>query len=342
MNNQDYYKVLGLTKEASASEIKSAYRKLALKHHPDHNPDNQKESENKFKEISEAYGVLGDPEKKSSYDQFGHSPRQGWNIKSDFSAEDMFSWFFSGQKKQQRGTDVRVQVAVSLEEVATGATKEFTFNRRKQCNSCSGLGGEGSTCKTCQGYGHVRQNRGMWQVTTECPKCRGKRIELTSKCSECQGNGYIKESRRIKLNIPVGINSGNILNVKGEGELNTESKIYGNLLCQIQVQPHKIFERHGRDIICEKIISFTQACLGCSIIAPTLLAGKTELLTVPAGTQNGHIFKLDGRGFPRPGSKSRATAGDQYIHIKIDVPKKLSKKTIDLLKELEKDTRNSN
>ncbi len=336
MGKRDYYQVLGLSTGASSGEIKSAYRKLALKHHPDKNPKNPKESEEKFKEISEAYSVLSDPEKRSVYDQYGHNPRQSFGF-GNVDPESIFSMFFGGERRSQRGSDIRIQLALSLEDVAKGPQKDVQFNRKKQCSSCSGMGGDGSTCNTCHGYGQVQQSQGMWQVTTTCPRCQGAKIQVTNKCTVCKGEGYLNEPKNIKIDIPVGVSQGSVLRIKGEGEINAQSKNRGSLLCHIQVLPHKIFERDKSNIICEKKITFTQACCGAKIVVPTLLSGKTEM-NIPAGTQSGQVFKLAGRGLPRVNSTSRTKGkGDQYVYVKVDVPKKLSQKATKLLKEFAKE-----
>ncbi len=347
---RDYYEVLGVSKNASQDEIKKAYRKLALKYHPDRNKGN-KEAEDKFKEAAEAYAVLSDPQKRMQYDQFGHnlggSGFSGFNNASDiFSSfgdifEDFFDIesFFGGRRsgarrgsRGRRGSDLQYKLALTLEEAAKGHDTTIEINKLETCPSCGGSGAaKGSrkeVCQTCQGSGQVRISQGFFSIAKPCHVCGGTGERIVNPCPECRGEGRILKKKKIHLKIPAGVDTGSRLKVAGEGEAGINGGPSGNLYVYIEVLPHRLFKREEDNIYYDAEISFAQAALGVQIEVPTL-DGKV-LLKVPAGTQYGKLFRLSGKGIPNLHGYGR---GDQYVRIKISTPKKLTAEEKDLLRK---------
>ncbi|CAN5821561.1 molecular chaperone DnaJ [soil metagenome] len=343
MAERDYYEVLGVDRSAPAEEIKRAYRRLAMQHHPDRNPDDPEAIE-KFREASRAYEVLHDPEMRRRYDQFGHagvgSAGAGFG---DFDLSDALRAFmrdFGGfedlfgrtrgrggrSRGPLRGSDVQTRLRVSLEEVATGVEKTIRVKLLQRCETCEGkgsAGGEPVTCPTCQGAGEVRQAQrsifGQFVSVHACPRCDGQGKIVTDPCRSCGGEGRLREERRIKVRIPAGVESGNYLTLRGEGNVGPRGGPQGDLLIVIEVETHPLFERHGDDVLLDLGISFPQAALGAEIEVPTL--DGTAALEVPAGTQSGDVLRLPGRGIPRLGGGPR---GDQLAQVSVWVPTRLS------------------
>lgn len=344
---QDYYDTLSVGRDASQNEIKKAYRKAALKHHPDRNKDNVEAAETKFKEVAEAYEVLSDSNKKEIYDQYGHEGLQGrgytpagadWH---NINVEDLIRGFgFGGfSSRPRRGSDIQIGIPITLEEVAKGCKKNISFARFDKCDTCKGAGGTGISCPSCNGYGkvEVQHQHGFQQVRmiTECRTCEGTGNKITKECSTCNGQG-MKESRpSIDIKIPAGMEHGQALTIKGQGHKDEFDIPRGHVHCVIQVTPHEIFQRKGAHLFCSKSISFTQACLGGKVDVPTIL-GETVALKVPTGTQPGQVLRLKGKGLPH----SSGRKGDQLVKVNIVVPKKVSTDAAKLLREFDKKTRN--
>lgn len=342
----DYYEILGVSRDATESELKSAYRKLAHKYHPDKNPGN-KEAEESFKKASEAYGVLSDAQKRAQYDRFGHAGMgghaedfsQGINIQDIFG--DIFGDFFGGgggQRKRsraERGSDLRYNLQISFQEAAFGVEKEFTIDRLENCSTCSGSGAKpGSkkeTCNSCQGSGEIRMQKGFFAVSQTCPTCHGQGTRITDPCSACKGSGRERHSRTIKVKVPAGIEPDMQLRYAGEGEGGINGGPRGDLYIAVSIDSHPIFERDGANILCEVPISFSTAALGDKIDVPTL-DGKVQM-SIPAGTQSGATFRLKEKGIVRMRSGNNNKRGDQLVTVRVEVPKKLSVRQKELLKE---------
>lgn len=345
MAKKDFYEVLGLQKGASDEEIKKAFRKLAIKYHPDKNQGN-KEAEEKFKEINEAYQVLSDPEKKARYDQygdadFGGNGYGGYNAEgfdfSDFGGfGDIFDSFFGGggggrRKKggPARGADLEYTVTLTFEEAVAGVEKEISISRNEKCETCGGTGAkkgtEPKTCDKCGGTGQVRVQRntplGSFMSMNTCDKCGGKGTIISDPCQECKGAGKIRRNRKITVNIPAGVDTGNVIPMRGQGEDGTAGGPAGDLYVNIRVMPHKVFKRKGYDIFMDSHISFSKAALGVELKVPTI-DGDVKY-SVPPGTQPGTVFRLKGKGVPRVNGHGR---GDQYVNVVVDIPKTLSAK----------------
>lgn len=346
---RDYYEVLGVAKTADGEEIKRAYRRLAMKYHPDRNEGEGKaEAEIKFKECAEAYEVLSDSTKRQRYDQYGH---QGVGASHDYAhmdPNDIFSIFndiFGGMGGRgggggrqrggpARGYDLEATVELTLTEVANGAEKTLEFERAETCEKCSGSGAKpGSSpvvCQTCGGRGQVAQQGfgGMFRMVTACPHCRGRGSVVKDHCPSCRGAGKVNKPRKITVKVPAGVHEGQAVRIAGEGEAGEQGGPPGDLHCHIVVKPHSIFGRQGNDLVCQIPISFATAALGGELEVPTL-RGKGKL-DVPSGSQHGEVFKIKGEGLPdlRNGRK-----GDQLVQVLIEVPKKLTDKQKTLLKE---------
>jgi molecular chaperone DnaJ len=352
---RDYYEVLGVTRTADGEEIKRAYRRLAMKYHPDRNDGESKaEAEIKFKECAEAYEVLADPAKRQRYDQFGHQGVAGMG-QHDFShmdVGDIFSMFDeifgglgggfgrsagggrAGAHRPARGFDLETQVELTLAEVATGAEKTIEFERQDNCEACKGTGAKPGTspivCPQCGGQGRVAQQGfgGMFRMVTTCPNCRGRGSIVRDHCPNCGGTGRTLKKRVVTVKIPAGVHEGQAVRIVGEGEAGDNGAPAGDLHCYIAIRPHPVFTRHNNDLVCQVPISFTQATLGGSIDVPTL-KGKEEL-DIPAGTQHGEVFKLKGKGLPDIRSYRN---GDEVVQILIEIPKKLTERQKQLLRE---------
>jgi len=346
---RDYYDVLGVTRNASEQEIKSAYRKLALQHHPDRNPNN-KEAEERFKEAAEAYSVLSDSQKRGQYDRFGHagvgSAAGGGfgfdpNVFADFSdiLGDIFGFgdFFGASRRGsrvQRGADLRYDIEMTFEEAAFGTTTKIKVPRHETCSECNGSGaqkGSGpTTCPTCSGYGQVRFQQGFFAITRTCSQCHGTGQLIKNRCNLCHGEGRVVRERTLDLKIPAGIDTGSKMRISGEGDAGGKGGSTGDLYVFVNVQEHEFFERREHDLYCHIPITFPQAALGAQIMIPTL-EHEEEKLSIPAGTQTGSTFRIKGRGISKRGGSAR---GDLYVTVDVTVPTKLSRDEKDLLAKL--------
>lgn len=360
MAKRDYYEILGVQRSATKDEIKKAYRKLAVKYHPDKNPDN-KEAEDKFKEATEAYSVLSEDDSRSKYDQFGHaafdqSGRGGGfqGFSGDFSGfedifGDVFGSFFGGAfaggggRRGHPGRDLRFNLDISFDEAAFGGEKEISITRNLSCKPCNGSGAEpGSkleTCSTCGGAGQIRIQQGFFTIARTCHVCNGKGQKIANPCRECAGRGITPTKSKISVKIPAGIEHGQRLKLRGEGESGMDGGPPGDLYVQIAVKKHPIFEREGADIICEVPITYPAAVLGTELSVPTL-EGMVNM-KIPPGTVSGKVFRLKNKGVKVLGSNSR---GDQHVRVVIEVPKKVSDEERDILNrltELRRDAPNS-
>ena len=348
-DKKDYYEVLGVAKSASSDDIKKAYRKLAKKYHPDVNPGN-KEAEAKFKEINEAYSILSDEQKRSQYDRFGHAAFDGTGGFGDFDGfgfgglDDIFESFMGGgfgrsrtkRGGPQRGNDIQHALEISFEEAAFGAAKEISVTRLQNCPTCGGTGAKPGTspetCGHCHGTGQIRYSQstvfGQFVNVKTCEYCHGEGKVITHPCENCHGRGRITKTSHISINIPAGIDDSQTISLRGEGEPGLRGGPAGDLYVTIHIRPHPIFRREGYNVICDVPISFSQAALGAEIDIPTI-DGITRF-TIPEGTQTATVFKLKGKGIKNLRNTSR---GDQYIRVNIEVPKKLSPKQKELLKQ---------
>lgn len=365
MDKRDYYEILGVSRQSGEAEIKSAYRKLALKYHPDRNP-NDKEAEDKFKEATEAYEILKDPQKRQAYDQFGHAGVSGQGgagfgggfggfggfdisdalraFMRDFGGfggggfEDIFGGG-GGRGHYNRGEDLRVKINLTLEEIAAGAEKKIKVKKMKVCSECDGSGaapGHGSkTCPDCNGRGQVRTMTrslfGTIQQVRTCPTCRGAGEVISNPCPECRGEGRVKNSETITVNIPPGVAAGNYMNLSGKGNAGPNNGQPGDLMVVFDERGHDRFNRQGDNIICELPISFTLAALGGETEVPTLNGNHN--LKIPAGTQNGKVFRLKGKGIPHLNSHGK---GDELVRITIWTPTDLSSEDQELLRKLDR------
>ena len=352
---RDYYEVLGVQKGATGEDIKKAYRKLALKYHPDRIPDN-KEAEEKFKEAAEAYEVLSNDDKRARYDQFGHAgvdPNAaagqgpfggGFGGFGDFGdLGDIFGSFFGGgasrsarQNGPRRGENVGVRLELTFEEAAFGCEKEVTVERIEQCDTCHGSGAapgtSPETCPTCHGSGQVQQRRqtpmGVFATTGPCPTCGGKGKIVKTPCDHCGGNGQVRRRKTVKVNIPAGIDDGQTVSLRSQGHAGKNSGPAGDLLLVISIAPHEIFKRDGIHVYMDAPITFTQAVLGGELEIPTI-DGKVKY-EIPEGTQTGTTFRLRGKGIPQVNGRGR---GDQYVTVYIETPRNLNKEQKDALKK---------
>lgn len=340
----DYYELLGVSRDVSTEELKKAYRQLAMKYHPDRNAGD-KTSEEKFKEISHAYSVLSDPEKRAHYDRFGTADGFG-SGQGPFTGgagfgdifEDLFGDFFGGnfggQRRQRpvRGNDLRYDLDITLEEAVFGTEKVITFPKLQKCSECSGTGSEPGkqpeVCSACKGAGQIRYQQGFFSVAKTCGKCSGAGKIISDPCKKCRGQGAIQEQRTVNLKIPPGVDVGSRLKITGEGEPGHNSAPNGDLYVILDIQEHETFRREGTDLFCDFPVSFTNAALGAEIEVPTL--DGSARLKIPAGTQSGKIFTLRGKGAPRVGSHHR---GNQLIRVFIEVPKRLTPRQKELLEE---------
>jgi molecular chaperone DnaJ len=347
-DKRDYYDVLGVSKSASAEDIKRAYRNLARKYHPDVNKE--PDAENKFKEISEAYDSLSDDQKRRSYDTFGHAGMGnggggGAGGPGFTNVGDIFDVFFNmgggrgsaGGPVQERGDDLRLDLELTLVEAATGVEKKITYNRLESCDVCSGSGARpgtsSETCTTCRGAGVVKHTQntllGTFQSTATCPRCRGEGKIVQSPCTQCSGNGRLKRQREKSVKIPAGVDTGSRVRLYAEGDAGIRGGDTGDLYLVLHVKPHETFERRGNDLFCEVPISFVRAALGGTITVPII--NGTEKLDLPEGVQPGDRFKLSGKGMPEVNGRGK---GHQYVIVKVQVPTKLTADQKQLLKQL--------
>ena len=358
---RDYYEVLGLQRTASADEIKQSFRRLAMKHHPDRNPSNKKEAEEKFKEISEAYEVLSDPQKKSAYDQYGHSGVEGSFRHGNFSWED-FTHFqdlndvFGGGGLEElfasmgigdlfgarggrasadgsrNGSDLEYMLELDLKDVATGKEMSISYPRRDVCSACRGQGSKGgaarTSCPDCRGRGQVRFSQGFLTMATTCRRCGGEGTIVKEVCPTCRGEGRVRSERHVTVKIPPGVESGMRLKLAGEGEAGLRGGPRGDLYVLLQVREHPSFRRHGADLLCEVPVDMAQAALGAELQVPTLLA-ESVTMKIPPGTQPGQVFRLRGKGLPH----LRGGKGDLMVQAKVEIPVRLTPEQKRLLEQ---------
>ena len=337
---RDYYEILGVGQTAEPGELKRAYRKLAHQYHPDKNPNNP-EAEDKFKEASEAYAVLTDPEKRAAYDRFGHAgisgggdPFAGFDPFQSFG--DLFSEFFGGDvfgrrgggRAGLRGADLRYDLEVDFLVAALGGDETLRIPRHEKCQSCGGAGGEREVCPRCNGQGQIQLQQGFFRIARTCDRCGGLGQSLRRACDECRGQGRTETVQKRTVSIPSGVDTGTRLRLQGEGEAGVRGGPSGDLYIVIQVREHPLFERDGPNLICELPISIVQAALGCEVEAPGL-ESRTSL-QIAAGTQSGDVIRLPGKGMPRLGGGSR---GDQLVHIYVEVPTRLTDEQRELLEQ---------
>jgi molecular chaperone DnaJ len=354
MSKRDYYDILGVAKNASDDEIKKAYRKLAMKHHPDRNPDS-KDAEDKFKEAKEAYEVLSDSDKRAAYDQFGHegvNPQGGpggfggfGGSAGGFDFSDIFEGIFGGtaggsargRSNVYRGADLRYNLEITLEEAARGTETKIRIPALEECEVCHGsgakTGSQPQTCPTCHGHGQVRMQQGFFSIQQTCPRCHGSGKIIAEPCAACQGQGRVKKHKTLSVKIPAGVDEGDRIRLAGEGEAGVNGGPAGDLYVMIHLKAHPLFTRDGDDLHCEMPISFTTAALGGEIEIPTL-DGQARI-KIPAETQGGKVFRLRGKGIK--GVRAHAP-GDLLCHVVVETPINLSEKQKVLLREFQRQT----
>jgi molecular chaperone DnaJ len=351
-SQKDYYEILGIAKTASVEEIKSAYRKSALKWHPDRNPENKEEAEVRFRECTEAYSVLSDSQKRQIYDTYGHAGLAGVGASSDFNStifqdfHDIFGDFFGfedlfggasgrrGRNRVQRGADLRYDMSLSFEEAANGVSTKIRVPRQEYCEACNGTGAKKGTgvvaCQTCGGRGQLVYQQGFFTINRTCPACQGAGQIVKERCTECRGQGRVNRERTIELRIPPGVDTGTRLRVQGEGEPGPNGGVAGDLYVVLEVKEHTFFERRGADLYCTIPLSMAQAALGTELQVPGLSA--EERLKIPEGTQSGAVFRVKGKGLPDPHGGGR---GDLYYHVRVLTPTKLTKEQRKLMEQLD-------
>lgn len=342
MAKRDYYEILGVPKGAPASDVKKAYRSLAMKYHPDKNPGD-KAAEEKFKEATEAYNVLSDDQKRKAYDQFGHQAfegggfggAQGFNFDGFENVfGDIFSSFFGEQSQASfAGNDLRYDMQVTFEEAAFGLEKEIEIKKKITCNDCKGSGMAGDKkpvkCNDCQGTGKQRIQQGFFTINRTCGACQGRGTIIKDPCKGCRGSGLKATTKKVKVSVPAGIDHGQRLKLRGEGEAGQHGAPSGDLYVVIAIKPHDIFQRQDSDVICRIPISYADAVIGAKISVPTL--DGDVMMDVPAGTQFGKIFRLKNKGIKVLGSNRR---GDQHVQVLIDVPSNISEEHREILEKL--------
>ena len=356
MSKRDYYEVLSVERSVTETVLKKAYRKLAMKHHPDRNPDDP-EAEQRFKEVAEAYSVLSDPEKRQIYDRYGHAGLKGRGQQGFTNVQDIYSHFgdlfgdifgmggfggpFGGGGRRRadmptRGADLQVQLALTLEEAAFGCQREVEVAYPAPCNACEGTGAEGgelSVCSSCQGQGQVAYNRGAFMLSSTCPTCRGRGRVPKTECAACDGTGEERVEKRVKVTVPGGIDEGQRLRLTGQGQPGTRGGPSGSLYVAVEIEPHEHFVREGAHLIYELKLSFPQAALGGEMSVPTLGEDSEDtVVQVPAGVQPGDHLIVKGQGMPLLNGRGR---GDMAVLVRIEVPTKLSSKAKDLLSQLQ-------
>lgn len=346
MAKRDYYEVLGVDKSASADELKKAYRRLAMKHHPDRNPDNA-EAEAKFKEAKEAYEVLSDRQKRAAYDQYGHAgvdPNAGMGGMGGAGGAgfgdifgDVFGDIFGGGRRggsggPYRGADLRYELALSLEEAVLGHNANISFQSLKECATCHGDGAKPGTqkkdCSTCGGMGQIRRQQGFFSVQQTCPNCRGEGRIIEEPCPDCRGQGRVEQSRTLAVKVPAGVDTGDRIRLSGEGEAGQAGGPPGDLYVEIRVRPHAVFERDGADLSCRVPIGFAAAALGGEVKVPTL-DGEVSL-KIPAGTQSGKVFRLRGKGVKQVRGGG---PGELYCRVDVETPTDLTAEQKELLEK---------
>ncbi|MBX3419950.1 MAG: molecular chaperone DnaJ [Pirellulaceae bacterium] len=345
---RDYYEVLQVSRTATAAEISKSYRRLAIKYHPDSNPDDQ-DAIDKFKECAEAYEVLSDAQKRAAYDQYGHSGVDGqargfrdvgdiFEAFGDMFGGTIFEDLFGGgggrsRSRPRRGADLRCDVTLELEEAATGCSKQIKLTRHTKCATCSGSGAapgsQPQTCARCKGAGQIVQATGILRVQTTCPQCHGNGRVITTPCQECGGDGALPDEVALEVQIPAGVDDGMRVRLNGEGQPSPNGGPAGDAYCFIQIRPHRIFKREGHDLIVQLPLSYSQAVLGTVIEIPSLSGPRA--IDIPAGTQSGEVFRLRGLGMPDPRSRMR---GDLLVHTFVEIPKKVSPQQEELLRKL--------
>ncbi len=367
-DKRDYYEVLGVSKGCSESDLKSAYRKLAKKYHPDLNPDN-KEAEEKSKEVTEAYEILSDSDKRARYDQFGHAGVDpsygagtggyggyggGFGQGMDFDLGDIFGSFFGGgfgggaaqnPSAPRRGNDLRATITISFMESAKGCSRTVRVNRNETCPDCGGNGAakgtKKETCPDCQGHGQQRVNKrtpfGVFQTVQTCQRCGGSGKIIKTPCPTCSGTGRRRAVKEVTVNIPAGIDDGQSIAYRNMGDAGPNNGPAGDLNITVRVEKDSIFRREGNDVWCDAPLSFMQAALGDEINVPTIV-GQAKI-TIPEGTQNGTVFRMKGKGFPVVNTKN---TGDQYVRVNVEIPTKLSKEQKELIRKLDKTMKEKN
>lgn len=347
--DEDYYRILEIERNASQEDIKKAYRKQALKYHPDRNPGD-KQSEQRFKKAAEAYEILGDSEKRKQYDLYGREGLKGFEVHGFTNFEDIFEHFsdiFGGglfedffgtrtrrqARTERRGPNLRVDIDLDLREVAAGTEKTIGLTRREYCDVCGGSGlrpgTSPATCSYCRGRGEIQQTQGFFVLRATCPKCGGHGKVIESPCNRCNGGGRVAKRTNITVQVPPGVEDGTRLRIAGQGESGENGAPRGDLYCDIHVKPHPIFQRQGNNILCELPISFTQAALGCEVDVPTLKGSVTKV-KVPKGTQHGDILNVRGEGLPAMHGWGK---GDLLVQAVIEVPARLTARQEELLRE---------
>jgi molecular chaperone DnaJ len=351
-HQRDYYEILGVTKTASVEEIKSAYRKAALKWHPDRSPENKEEAEHRFRECTEAYSVLSDTQKRQIYDTYGHEGLAGVGGQPDFNGtvfqdfHDIFGEFFGfedlfgggrrrgGGRRVQRGADLRYDMTLSFEEAASGITTKIRVPRQEYCESCNGTGAKKGTgvvaCQACGGRGQIVYQQGFFTINRTCPSCQGAGQIVKERCPDCKGQGRLDRERTIELRIPPGVDTGTRLRVQGEGEPGPNRGPAGDLYVVLEVKEHTFFERRGADLYCTIPLSIAQASLGTELQVPGLTA--EERLKIPEGTQSGAVFRIKGKGLPDPHGGGR---GDLYYHVRVLTPTKLTREQRKIMEQLD-------
>ena len=354
MAKRCYYEILGLARSAGEQDLKSAYRKLAKDCHPDAN-GGDKDAERKFKELSEAYEVLKDPQKRAAYDHMGHAAfegpgRGGHGFGPDFASsmsdifDDLFGEFMGGRRGRQRsggrerGADLRYNMDIALPEAFAGKTAQIRVPTSVTCTTCSGAGAKAgtrpTTCPTCAGHGKVRATQGFFTIERTCPGCQGRGEIINDPCEDCTGSGRVMKERTLSVNIPAGVEDGTKIRLAGEGEAGLRGGPAGDLYIFLSIKPHEFFQRDGADIFCRVPISMTTAALGGQIDVPTIDGEKTRV-KVPEGTESGKQFRLKGKGMPVLRSK---VTGDMYIQVEVETPKNLSRKQRELLESFERES----